>query len=87
MRKPNDHGLRTTGAYTGNWGKGAVKAGSSLRDLGVTSAEVINITTQDDYLKRMYDAWEATEDPRLKLFCFEEIKKILIQRGIWEKQS
>ena len=87
MKKPNDHGFRTKGNITGNFGRPKVKAGSTLNDLGFTKAEVVRITTQDDYLKRMYDAMESTEDARLKLFCFEEIKKILIQRGIWEKQS
>ena len=75
--------LRTQGVVSGNFGRAKVKAGSPLRDIGVTNAKVINITTQDDYLNRLHRAYEATDDSELKKFIFNEIKKILIQRGQW----
>lgn len=75
--------LRTQGAVSGNFGRAKVKAGSSLRDIGVTNAKVIKVSSQEDYLKRLYVAYEATNDPKLKKFVFTEIKKILIQRGEW----
>ncbi len=75
--------LRTQGVVSGNFGKAKVKAGSPMRDIGVTNAKVVKINTQDDYLNRLYRAYEATDDDKLKKFIFNEIKKILIQRGEW----
>jgi len=75
--------FRTSGAVSGNFGRAKVKVGSSLRDVGVSSAKVLSITTQDDYLNRMYKAFDITVDPTLKNCIFLEIRKILIQRGLW----
>jgi hypothetical protein len=75
--------LRTQGVVSGNFGKAKVKAGSPLRDIGMTNAKVVKINTQDDYLNRLHVAYEATDDAKLKKFIFNEIKKILIQRGQW----
>lgn len=75
--------LRTEGVVSGNFGRAKVKAGSPLRDIGVTNAKVVKVATQEDYLKRLYIAYEATDDPKLKQFVFSEIKKILVQRGEW----
>jgi hypothetical protein len=75
--------LRTQGVVSGNFGRAKVKAGSSLRDIGVTNAKVVNITKQEDYLKRLYSAFENTNDENLKKFIYTEIKKIMIQRGEW----
>lgn len=75
--------LRTQGRVSGNFGKSKVKANSSLRDIGVTKTKVVNITTQDDYLNRLVDAYFKTTDLKLKKFLYEEIRKIKIQRGMW----
>jgi hypothetical protein len=75
--------LRTQGNVTGNFGRPKSKAGSSLRDIGVTNVKVVNITKQEDYLKRLYVAFENTNDENLKKFIYTEIKKIMIQRGEW----
>jgi len=75
--------LRTQGVVSGNFGRAKVKAGSSLRDIGVTNAKVVNITKREDYLKRLYSAFENTNDEKLKQFIYTEIKKIMIQRGEW----
>jgi len=74
--------LRTQGNLTGNFGKTKVKAGYN-QELGVTSKDNIQITTQDEYLNRMYAAMDTTTDPKVKQFCYNEIKKIMIQRGVW----
>lgn len=76
--------LRTTGRVSGNFGKNKVRAGSQLNEIGLTNADVINIVTQDDYLNRMYEAFNKTDDPKLKDFCFTQIRNILIQRNIWQ---
>ena len=75
--------LRTTGNITGNFGKQKVKAGSTLNELGVTDAEVVKCATQDEYLNRLYYAFDNTNDTKLRQFIYTEIKKILIQQGKW----
>jgi len=72
--------LRTTGRVSGNFGKSKVVAGSSLNDIGGDG----NIgATQDEYLKRLYLAFDNTTDPKLRHFLHQEVRKIYIQRGIW----
>ena len=75
--------LRTTGRISGNFGRNKVSAGSSLNDLGVTDAEVVKCTTQDEYLNRLYYAFDNTDDNKLRQFIYTEIRKILIQQGRW----
>ena len=72
--------LRTTGRVSGNFGKSKVRAGSSLNDIGGDG----NIgATQDDYLNRLYYAFDSTTDPKLQRFIYSEIRKIHVQRGTW----
>lgn len=75
--------LRTQGIVSGNFGRAKVKSGSSLKELGVTNVKVVKCTKQDDYLNRLYKAFDATEDPKLKKFIYTEIRKIHVQRGEW----
>ena len=75
--------LRTQGNITGNFGKAKVKAGSTLNELGVTDAEVVKCATQDEYLNRLYYAFDNTTEPKLRQFLYQEIRKIHIQRGTW----
>ena len=75
--------LRTQGNITGNFGRPKSKAGSPLNDLGVTNAEVVKCMKQDEYLARLWYAFDNTEDDKLKQFVYTEIKKIHIQRGTW----
>ena len=72
--------LRTSGNITGNFGRAKSKAGSSLNDLGGDG----NIgATQNEYLNRLYYAFDNTTEPKLRQFLYTEIKKIHIQRGTW----
>jgi hypothetical protein len=72
--------LRTSGNVTGNFGRPKSRAGSSLNDIGGDG----NIgATQDDYLNRLYYAFDNTTDPKLQRFIYSEIRKIHIQRGTW----
>lgn len=75
--------LRTKGNVTGNFGRPKAKAGSPIQSLGMTKAKVIKVTTQDEYLKKMYQVFDNTNDPKLKKFAYTEIRKILVQRGEW----
>jgi len=72
--------LRTTGRVSGNFGKSKVRAGSSLNDIGGDG----NIgVKQDDYLNRLYYAFDNTTDTQLRQFIYQEIRKIHVQRGTW----
>jgi hypothetical protein len=75
--------LRTSGNITGNFGKSKVKAGSTLNDIGMSSKESIKCTTQDEYLNRLYVAFDSSTDEKLRRFIYAEIRKIHIQRGTW----
>ena len=75
--------LRTSGNITGNFGKPKAKAGSPLNEIGMTSKETIKCATQNDYLNRLYDAFDNTEDVKLKKFLYQEIRKILVTQGKW----
>ena len=72
--------LRTTGRVSGNFGKNRVQAGSALNEIGGDG----NIgATQNEYLNRLYYAFDNTTDTKLRQFIYTEIKKILIQQGKW----
>jgi hypothetical protein len=72
--------LRTQGNITGNFGRAKSKAGSPLNDIGGDG----NIgATQDEYLNRLYYAFDNATEPKLRQFIYQEIRKIHIQRGTW----
>jgi hypothetical protein len=75
--------LRTTGRVSGNFGKNKVQAGSTLNEIGVSKAKTIKCMTQDEYLNRLYVAFDNTEDPKLKKFIYTQIRNIHVQRGTW----
>ena len=75
--------FRTTGQVTGNFGVPKVRTNGNT-ELGHTTKESIHpLTTQDEYLNRMYDTIDKTNDPKIVSFCYQQIKQILIQRGIY----
>jgi hypothetical protein len=72
--------LRTQGNITGNFGRAKSKGGSTLNDIGGDG----NIgLTQEQYLSRLYNAFDNTTEPKLRQFIYQEIKKILIQQNKW----
>jgi hypothetical protein len=75
--------LRTTGRVSGNFGRNKVVSGSPINDLGITKVEVVKCATQDEYLARLWYAFDNTDDDKLRLFLHQEIRKIHIQRGTW----
>ena len=74
--------FRTTGRVSGNFGKNKVVAGSN-KEIGYSDKDVIRVTTQDEYLNRLYVAFDNTESPKLRDFLYQEIRNILSQRGVW----
>ena len=78
--------FRTSGNITGNWGKPKVKAGSNLNDLGYSTRDNIKVTREKDYIMRLYDALDKTNDPKLKKFLTFEIKKYLVKTNQWTQK-
>ena len=75
--------LRTTGRVSGNFGRNKVRTNGNT-DLGYTTKQSIHqLTTQDEYLNRMYRTIELTTDKKVQSFCYQQIKQILVQRGIY----
>ena len=75
--------IRTEGKPTGNFGASKRTREAYNSQLGVSKAKVVKCTKPEDYLSRLYKAFDATTDPKLKQFLHNEIRKILIQRGEW----
>lgn len=75
--------LRTTGRVSGNFGRNKVRAGSQLTEIGMSKATTVKCMTQDEYLNRLYYAFDNTTDDRLRKFIYNEIRNIHIQRGAW----
>lgn len=71
--------FRTSGAIS----QPRRKAGSPLNSIGVTDANVGRLSTQQEYLNRLYYALDNTSDPKLLNFIQTEIRKIHVQRGTW----
>ena len=75
--------FRTTGQVTGNFGVPKVRTNGNT-DIGYTSKEKIHrVVTQDEYLERMYRTIELTTDKKVQSFCYQQIKQILVQRGVY----
>jgi hypothetical protein len=72
--------IKTKFRTSGNISQPRRKAGSSLNDLGGNGNIGIK---QDEYLSRLYYAFDNTTDTKLRQFLYQEIKKIHIQRGTW----
>ena len=64
--------LRTQGNITGNFGRPKTKAGSTLNEIGMTNKQNIKCATQDEYLNRLYVAFDETTDEKLKNFIYSE---------------
>jgi hypothetical protein len=75
--------LRTEGRLSGNFGAPKRTKEAYNTGIGVTNAKVVNITTTNDYLTKMYYVLDNATDSKMKQFAYDEIKKILIQQGKW----
>lgn len=75
--------LRTKGNITGNFGRSKVKANSPLKDIGMTDVKQVKCATPDSYIRRLYEAYDKTEDVKLKEFIFSQIRDYHIKRGVW----
>lgn len=68
--------LRTQGAVTGNFGRAKTKAGSSLREIGETKTETVQITPRSVYVQRMVSVFDTATDPKLREFAYFELHRL-----------
>ncbi len=75
--KTNNHGLRTTGTHTGNFGKAKVKGNPGELDLTkeILNRDNLRIPTQADAFTRLEIAYNTTQDPKLRAFLAKELAK------------
>jgi hypothetical protein len=69
----SNHGLRTTGVHTGNFGKPKCKGNPGELDLTkeILSKDNLRIPERDEAFTKLVEAYNKTQDPRLK-------------KGLWE---
>ena len=78
--KPKFH---TQGNVTGNFGAPKRTKEAYNTGIGVTTTKVVNITTPNEYLTKMYYVLDNATDSKMKQFAYDEIKSILIKKGLW----
>lgn len=84
MTKPN-HGLRTTGTHTGNFGRAKVQGKRGELDLTkeILNRDNLRIPTRQAAQARLEEAFEKTTDPKLKRFLAEELRKARAQAQLY----
>jgi hypothetical protein len=73
----SSHGLRTTGTHTGNFGRAKCKGNPGELDLTkeILSKDNLRIPPRDEGFTRLIQAYNKTEDPRLKATLWDMLKK------------
>jgi hypothetical protein len=73
----SNHGLRTTGTHTGNFGYAKVKGKPGELDLTkeILSKENLRIPERDEAFTKLVTAYNTTTDPRLKAGLWEILKR------------
>ena len=81
----SNHGLRTTGTHTGNFGRAKVQGRPGSLDLTkeILSRENLRIPKREEAVARLEEAYEKTTDPRLKKFLAEELAKKRAQAQLY----
>ena len=72
-----NHGLRTTGVHTGNFGYAKVKGRPGDLDLtkDILNRENLKIPKRDEAFTKLVQAYNTTTDPRLKAGLWEILKR------------
>ena len=73
----SNHGLRTTGTHTGNFGYAKVKGKPGELDLTkeILNRDNLRIPNPDEGFTRLVEAYNKTTDPRLKETLWDILKK------------
>jgi hypothetical protein len=82
--KPN-HGLRTTGTHTGNFGHAKVQGKRGQLDLTkeILNKDDLRIPNRQEAHARLLEAYQKTTDPKLKRFLAEELAKYRAQTQLY----
>ena len=72
----SNHGLRTTGRHTGNFGYNKVKGNRGELDLtyAILHRDNMHIPSRDAAFTRLQEAYNKTEDPKLKATLAEMLE-------------
>jgi len=73
----NNHGLRTTGTHTGNFGRAKVQGRPGDLDLTeeILSKKNLRIPSRDEAFTRLVEAYNTTTDAKLKANLWEILKR------------
>ena len=73
----NNHGLRTTGTHTGNFGRAKCKGKPGELDLTkeILNRDNLRIPRPEDGFTRLQEAYAMTTDPKLRAFLAETLAK------------
>ena len=84
MTKAN-HGLRTTGTHTGNFGKAKVQGKRETLDLTkeILNKENLRIPNRQEAYSRLQEAYEKATDKRLRAYLSEELAKYRAQTQLY----
>lgn len=72
-----NHGLRTTGTHTGNFGRAKVQGRPGDLDLTkeILNKENLQIPQRDEAFTKLVTAYNTTTDPKLKAGLWEILKR------------
>ena len=72
-----NHGLRTTGAHTGNFGRQKVQGKRDSLDFTgeILNKENLRIPQRDEAFTKLVEAYNTTDDARLKAGLWEILKR------------
>jgi len=72
-----NHGLRTTGVHTGNFGYAKVKGKPGELDLTkeILNKENLQIPDRDVAFTRLVEAYNTSDDPKLRATLWEMLKR------------
>jgi hypothetical protein len=73
----NNHGLRTTGTHTGNFGKAKVQGRPGQLDLTkeILSKDNLRIPNRDAAFTKLVEAYNKTSDPKLRKTLWEMLRQ------------
>ena len=87
----SNHGLRTTGTHTGNFGYAKVKGKPGELDLtkDILNRDNLRIPDRDEAFTRLVEAYNKTSDQRLKATLWDMLKqrKATLQPTVIKNES
>ena len=83
-----NHGLRTTGTHTGNFGRAKVQGRRGELDLTkeILNKDGLRIPSRQEAYSRLQEAYRKTDDPKLKRFLAEKLKEARAQAQLYAER-